>query len=156
MENQQQQNEIFGLQFDEQAKNNIWTMARWAIISVLASIAGYLLEIVAFIKQQFQPSPFTDPDFELSGLLKAGVTGGGIIGLLFSIMLGLLLCYFLYRFSLKAKQGIEKNEMVSMNESFANFKNYFLVTGILTIVVMVFVVLILFIAFAVGLGSLAG
>ena len=56
IENQEQQKEIFGLQFDEKAKSTIWTMARWAMISVIVTVAGYFVDIMAFVIQFFKPT----------------------------------------------------------------------------------------------------
>lgn len=151
-DNQEQQKEIFGLQFDEKAKSTIWAMARWAIISVIVTVAGYFVDIMSFIIQLFKPTVEL-PANEFSGLLRIGMTGGGIISLLFSIMIGLVFCYFLYRFAIKAKQGIEKNDTSSMIESFSNFKNYFLISGILTILAVVFLVFLLFVLVLMGIGT---
>jgi hypothetical protein len=153
MDNLEPQKDLFtGLQFDEKAKSNIWTMARWAVISVIVTIFGYLLDIAGFIKQIMNPVAEI-PDSDFSGLLRIGMTGGGIVSLLFTIMIGLVFCYFLYRFAIKAKQGIEKNDTASMIESFTNFKNYFLVSGIFAILAIVFVGFVMFVLLVIGAGT---
>jgi hypothetical protein len=140
MENEQQTPNLFELQFDEGAKSNVLTMARWAMIIVLTSVVGYLLTIVKYFKQKSQLDAMmgdSEYDFQKSYASTAQTTG--LVTIIISVLIGLLVTYFLYQFSAKAKSGMESMNSYDVNVGFANFKNYFLVIGILVILAMIFV-----------------
>ena len=61
------------------------------------------------------------------------------ISVLFSIGVGLLVTYFLYKFASNARKGMETMSSYHVNIGFSNFKSYFLVIGILMILAIVLV-----------------
>ena len=75
----------------------------------------------------------------------------GLAGVIISVLIGLLVTYFLYMFASKAKKGMEGLSEYDVNIGFANFKNYFLVIGILVIIGLVF-----FLFAMIAVGTLAG
>lgn len=72
----------------------------------------------------------------------------GILGLVYIVIA--VLYYFpiiyLYRFSIRMKQGISSNDLPSITAGFSNLKSLFKFMGIFTIVILSFYLLILLIA----------
>lgn len=147
MENQNQQTEVFSLQFDETAKYNLRTMARWSIIIVITVVAGYLVGIIDYFQTKNRVS--VQPEFNEdtgTGNFSVVLDSGNIVMLLLPILVGLLLCYFLYRFSVKSKNGVENMDLGELNQGLVSLKNYFMALGILSIIVIVLVFIILLFA----------
>jgi len=138
MENQEQQSPgLFELQFDENAKSSVKTMATWGMIIVITSLVGYVLAIVKYIKQKNDiESVFNSEDFG-GGSSMMRTSGPNLVSVVISVLIGCLVTYFLYMFASKAKKGMEGMSEYDVNVGFANFKNYFLVIGILLIIVLV-------------------
>ena len=140
MENEQQTPNLFDLQFDENAKSSVLTMARWALIIATTSVVGYILTIVKYFKQKSDMQAMMggeEYDFQTTYTSTAQTTG--LVTIIITVLIGLLVTYFLYQFSAKAKSGMESMNSYDVNVGFANFKNYFLVIGILVILAMIFV-----------------
>ena len=140
MENDQQTQGLFELQFDESAKSSVITMARWALIIVITSVIGYILTLVKYFKQKSEMQAMMggeEYDFQSSYVSTAQTTG--LVTIIITVLIGLLITYFLYQFSSKAKSGMESMSSYEVNVGFANFKNYFLVIGILMILGIIFV-----------------
>lgn len=141
MENQEQQNDIFGLQFDENAKSTIKTITSWAMIIVVCSLVGYVLAFIKYFKEKKAlESMVGSEEFGSSSLIGASSTSN-LAGIIISVIVGLLITYFLYQFASKTKKGVETLSQNDVIQGFANFRNYFLTIGIVAIIVIVFVLI---------------
>jgi len=133
MENQEQTPDLFELQFDENAKSKIITMTKWSLVIVLTSLVGYVLAIAKYFKQKSELGNLSQSQGAEISYSFGTATSGNLFSIIISIIVGLLLTYFLYQFSSKTKKGIEIMSQYEINIGFKNFKNYFLVIGILCI-----------------------
>jgi hypothetical protein len=139
MENDQQTQGLFELQFDESARSSVTTMSRWALVIVITSVVGYILTIVKYFKQKSEMQAMMNGEYDFQGSYAATTATTGLVTIIITILIGLLVAYFLYQFSSKAKSGMESMSSYEVNIGFANFKNYFLVIGILMILAIIFV-----------------
>ena len=138
MENSEQQpSNLFELQFDENAKSSVLTMTRWAMVMVICSILGYVLTLAKYFWEKSRVNSFLESDDESYSNFRT-IQTTGLVSIIISVLIGLLVTYFLYQFSSKAKRGMETMNSYDVNIGFANFKNYFLVIGILAIIVIGF------------------
>lgn len=139
MENQEQSPALFEMQFDENAKSIVLTTVKWAMIIVITSLVGYVVAIIAFFRAKSQVTAMSEGegyDFQSS---YRTVETTSFISVLFSIGVGLLVTYFLYKFASNARKGMETMSSYHVNIGFSNFKSYFLVIGILMILAIVLV-----------------
>jgi hypothetical protein len=144
MENQEQTLGLFELQFDESAKSKIITMTKWSLVIVITSLAGYVLGIAKYFKQKSELGNLSQSEGAEISYSFGNTTSSNLFSIIISIIVGLLLTYFLYQFSSKTKKGIETMSQYEINIGFKNFKNYFLVIGILCILGIVFGGFVLF------------
>ena len=153
MENQEQQSPALSeLQFDENAKSSVKTMATWAMVIVITSLVGYVLAIAKYFKQKNEmESVFNSEDLGGSSSMMRTVGTAGLFSTVISVLIGLLVTYFLYMFATKAKKGMEGLSEYDVNIGFTNFKNYFLVIGILVIIALV-----IFLFAMIAIGTMAG
>lgn len=135
---QQNETSIFNeLNIDNQARQHIQTMATWAMIVAVIAVIGYLLNII----QLFAPKPEL-PSEGFGGYLKTMTTGSsGMFSTIVSVGIGLVVNYFLYKFSSEAKNGLAGMNQQSFNSSFRNLKNYFMIISVFVIIACVIVLL---------------
>lgn len=152
MENQDQRSDIFGLQFDEPAKNSIKTMTTWAMIMVVVTLLSVILSFVEYFKTRRQIDALAG-EYEFGGGRFSSIAkGGSLAGIVISTLISLLLCYFLYQFSTRSKSGIDGMNTTELNKGLAGLKNYFLTTGILIIIIMAFLLIALLFVGSMGAG----
>lgn len=145
MENQNFNKEVFSVRFDEESRMNIKTMASWAMIIVITSLAGYVLSIISYAKNKQDAMEVYESMEDVGfGRIFKYASQGNITQLILSILVGLLLVYFLYQFSTRAKKGVETLDPVELNSGLAGLKNYFMAMGIISIIViaLIFIALI--------------
>jgi hypothetical protein len=149
---QQNQNSLFNdLNIDSQAKQHIKTMATWAMIVAVIAVIGYLLNII----QLFAPQPPELSSEGFGGYLKNMTTGSsGVVSTIISVGIGLIVNYFLFKFSSEARNGLEGMNQQLFNSSFRNLKNYFMIISVFVIIGFVFVLLGLLYVVFIAQGSL--
>jgi hypothetical protein len=127
MEQTNQDTSLFDLKIDETSKDLLRKIATWAMVVVVTSLIGYVAQIiqVAIAKNQ---------TVEYEGFKFSERSKSNIGSTVFSIVVGLLLTYFLYQFASLSKKGVDAVSQPDLNKSFANLKYYFMVTGILIII----------------------
>src|SRR5687768_17603402 len=149
MENQEQTS-VFGLQLDESTKNNLRTMASWALIIVVTTLIKYVVGFVQYFKEKNEfASSYTEENgySDTFGEADRETLPFLIIG----TIIGLLLCYFLYKFSDLTKKGIDTHNQVSLNDGIGHLRNYFLTLGIVAIIVIaLFLIGMLFFSTMIG------
>jgi uncharacterized membrane protein len=138
-EQEKQSSDLFSeMELDPMAKQYIRSMASWAMIIVVVSVIGYVLTIIDL----FRAKPIVNSRSEGFDMGIAERMGGSdIFASLFSIAIGLLINFFLFRFATQARAGVEGSDQSQLNKSFGNLKAYFMACSIILIIVFVLVVL---------------
>ncbi len=132
---EQPQTSLFSseLKIDETAKNHIRSMASWIMIIVTVAVIGYAINILGLFSNKNIVMPRTE------GFGSSLITDSNSPGqVLFSVIIGLLLNYFLFRFASGAKSALNGMNQAQMASSFRSLKIYFVITSILLILVTLF------------------
>jgi hypothetical protein len=152
MENQDQPEIIhnaldnfFNLSFDANAREQLKQISLWAKICSLSAFAGYIISLVVAIFGHKDYSMEAE-GFSFGGYIRSGTSIGGV---LFTILAGGIINYFLYRFAAEIGQGVQSMDNMKLNTGFNNLRIYFKIFGIILIIVFSLVVLL----FLVGLIS---
>lgn len=129
-------NSLFDLSIDETAKDHLRRICSWTLVIVITAVIGY---VVAIIKA-FMPKTQV---VQSEGFGASLNTGQGIGSVIFGIIIGLLVNYFLYQFANLTKKGINGMSQTDLNAGFYNLKIYFVIISVLVIIVLAFVLLFL-------------
>lgn len=135
-------NDLFGdLTFDHTAREYIRSLAKWAMVIVVVAVIGYAISLVeAFTAPEIAPVRSEGFDFGLK------MTSADKTGTIITIIIGLLLNLFLFRFATQARTGLNGFNQSALNNSFNSLKIYFMITVILCILVVVVVLGIVMLA----------
>jgi len=129
-------NSLFDLSIDETAKDHLRRICSWTMVIVITAVIGY---VVAIIKA-FMPKTQV---VQSEGFGVSLSTGQGIGSVIFGIIIGLLINYFLYQFANLTKKGVNGMSQTDLNAGFYNLKIYFVIISVLVIIVLAFVLLFL-------------
>ena len=129
-------NSLFDLSIDETAKDHLRRICSWTLVIVITAVIGY---VVAIIKA-FMPKTQV---VQSEGFGVSLSTGQGIGSVIFWIIIGLLINYFLYQFANLTKKGVNGMSQTDLNAGFYNLKIYFVIISVLVIIVLAFVLLFL-------------
>jgi magnesium-transporting ATPase (P-type) len=132
MEQPGHEKSLFGLQIDEKAKEHLRKMASWAIVIVIVAIAGYLISIFTFISTKSSVT-------QREGFSISGGSTKNLSGLVLQVVIGLLICYFLFQFANFAKKGVDNSSQPDIEKSFSNLKIYFAFIGVLLLIALILV-----------------
>ena len=140
----EQQNDLFSqeIKIDGTAKMHIRSLASWAMVIVVVTVFGYVLNILELIMNPGEPVVTQTEGFTASFLSGEKSVGGTII----TIMIGLVINYFLYRFASTIVSSINGISQEKFSNSFRNLKIYFAITTILMILLLL-ILLIAILAF---------
>ena len=133
---QNTENSLFDLSIDETAKDHLRRICSWTLVIVITAVIGY---VVAIIKA-FMPKTQV---VQSEGFGASLNTGQGIGSVIFGIIIGLLINYFLYQFANLTKKGVNGMSQTDLNAGFYNLKIYFVIISVLVIIVLAFVLLFL-------------
>src|SRR5688572_10312580 len=136
MEQQQQSADLFStpIRIDDTARRTINSLAQWAMIVVTTAVIGYVVTII----QALTSSPVTETTSEgFSTYMRLGASQG-IGSALFGVIIGLLINYFLYRFSVQSRKSIAASDVDQLGGSFRNLKIYFIIITIFMIIISLF------------------
>jgi len=133
---QNTENSLFDLSIDETAKDHLRRICSWTMVIVITAVIGY---VVAIIKA-FMPKTQV---VQSEGFGVSLSTGQGIGSVIFGIIIGLLINYFLYQFANLTKKGVNGMSQTDLNAGFYNLKIYFVIISVLVIIVLAFVLLFL-------------
>ena len=135
---------------DTMAKQYIRSIATWAMVIVVCSVIGYVLNIVDLFRAKPPVSAFRRSEgFDLDFAERFG--GSSVFSTMLVIAIGMLMNYFLFRFASQARAGIDGVDQAKLNAGFRNLKAYFMAFTIILIIVFVCVLLLS----AVGIAGLA-
>ena len=128
---------LFTLRINENTKTQLRGAAVVAGIAAILSLVNSILSLVGtFLERKtvYRYEGFGEARLETS-------TGGNIAGSIISLVISLLLFYFLNKFASKTKQGLNANNSQLINEGLAGLSAYFVTLGILLIIVLIFVLI---------------
>ena len=134
MEQQDTSNSLFDLSIDETAKDHLRRICSWTMIIVITAVIGY---VVAIIKA-FMPKAQVIQSEGFGVSVGAGQNLGSVI---FGIIIGLLINYFLYQFANLTKKGVNGMSQTDLNTGFYNLKIYFVIISIMVIIALAIVLL---------------
>ena len=138
-EQQNQSSDLFNeMGIDPMAKQYIRSMASWAMVIVVVAVIGYVLSIIDLFRTKTVPFSRSE-GFDMGFTQRIG--GSDMFGTFFSIAIGLLVNFFLFRFATQAKAGVDGLDQSALNKSFSNLKAYFMACSIILIIVFVLVLL---------------
>ena len=121
---EQNNSEIFNLSVTPSLRNNMVTIVTWA---KLCAICGFIS----------------------GGLsLVSGIKGDNLFGSIISTAIGVFLNILLLNFATKLSLALNTNDEGTLVESFSNLRRYYLITGILMIIVSVIILISLVALFA--------
>jgi len=136
MEQQDTSNSLFDLSIDETAKDHLRRICSWTMVIVITAVIGYVVAIIKALMPKAQV-------IQSEGFGASLNTGQGIGSVIFGIIIGLLVNYFLYQFANLTKKGINGMSQTDLNAGFYNLKIYFVIISVLVIIVLAFVLLFL-------------
>lgn len=133
MEQQPSNEPLFGLQVDYDSGNMFTEATKWAkFLAIIGFIFIGIFALTLALAGAAMVQGFSTYMPELAGF------GGLIIGIFILI---LLICTYLtillFRFTALVKQGIETQNQVTFNSGLKNLKNYFLIYGVFTLILLV-------------------
>jgi len=131
--------DLFGdLSFDHTAKQYIRSIASWAMVIVVIALISYAISLFqAFSAREYITSKTEGFDFGI----KAAT--GDKTGTIITIIIGLLVNIFLFRFASQAKAGLNGLNQTSLNNAFNSLKIYFIILSILCILFFLIIILAL-------------
>ena len=131
---QDAENSLFDLSIDETAKDHLRKICSWAMIIVIVAVIGY---VVAIIKALMPKAQLVQSE----GFGVSVSAGQGVGSVIFGVIIGLLINYFLYQFSNLTKKGVNGMSQTDLNAGFYNLKIYFVIISVLVIIALAFVLL---------------
>jgi small-conductance mechanosensitive channel len=134
MEQQDTSNSLFDLSIDETAKDHLRRICSWTIVIVITAVIGYVVAIIKALTPKAQV--IQSEGFGVS--VGAGQNLGSVI---FGIIIGLLINYFLYQFANLTKKGVNGMSQTDLNAGFYNLKIYFVIISIIVIIALAIVLL---------------
>jgi small-conductance mechanosensitive channel len=134
MEQQDASNSLFDLSIDETAKDHLRRICSWTMVIVITAVIGYVVAIIKALMPKAQV--IQSEGFGVS--VGAGQNLGSVI---FGIIIGLLINYFLYQFANLTKKGVNGMSQTDLNAGFYNLKIYFVIISIMVIIALAIVLL---------------
>jgi len=137
MENQELN--LFSLRVDETSKVNIKNIVTWVTVLVICNLVGLVVTIYGLLR----PTP--KAVFSESGdyTYRPVRSGENVVGVMIGLIISIVLLVFLYNFIRYAKQGVERSNMADISKGFFNLKNYFLVIGVLCVLMILLLLITL-------------
>ena len=134
METTSSSQSIFNLKIDSTARQHLLVMASWAMIIFITALIKYVFSIIEYINLKNQL------DYHAGGVYMSS-RGSTLFGVIFTIIIGLLINYFLFQFSSLTKKGINNLSQADLNRGLSNLKAFFNIIGVLMIIFLAFAAL---------------
>jgi len=125
---------LFELSIDETAKDHLQKICSWTMIIVITAVIGYVIAIIKVLMPKTQV-------VQSEGFGVSVGAGQGLGGVIFVIIIGLLVNYFLYQFTNLTKKGVNGMSQTDLNAGFYNLKIYFVIISVIVIIVLAIVLL---------------
>ncbi len=136
MENSTSDKSLFDLSFDENVKQSLKGAATWGGIAAIVSLIGSILGLVNYFVEKGKESRYGGNSLEEMQLQQAANTGG-LVSVVITLLIGIILFYFLNKFSRSAKAGVDTNDHYLINEGLGSLSTYFKFIGVLLIIILV-------------------
>ena len=137
MENSTSDKSLFDLSFDENVKQSLKGAATWGGLAAIVSLIGSILGLVNYFVEKGKESRYGGNSLEEMQIQQAANTGG-FVSVVITLIIGIILFYFLNKFSRSAKAGIDTNDHYLINEGLGSLSTYFKFIGVLLIIILVF------------------
>ncbi|HMR91898.1 MAG TPA: hypothetical protein PKC69_06275 [Chitinophagaceae bacterium] len=127
------------LKMDATAKNHLKGIATWAMIVVVTAVLGYIVTIA---------DTFLSPAYQV-GRMREGFTASvafgqkSMTGAIIQTVIGLIIHFFLYRFCVLISQSVRAMDQDKTGAAFRNLKIYFAITGVISVIVALAVLILL-------------
>lgn len=128
------------VKMDDTTISHLKTIVSWAMLIVAVTVMGYVLNIVELFTGSREVVTSGSEGF--SGPQISTSRGGDIPGTIISIMIGLFINYFLYRFATITGRSVKTTSPDLLGDGFRQLRIYFLISSIFMIL-FVLVMLIL-------------
>lgn len=147
---QNQDSSLFGLNVDQAGRAHLAEAARWArFLAIVGFVFCALIVLVGLffgslmgtLSGRYGGNPYGDVT------ATPGLTAVMAIYYVVVALIYFFPCLFLFRFATKMKLSLASNDQEVLNTSFQNLKATFRYMGIVTIVMLVFVILAFLVAF---------
>ena len=136
MENSNSDKSLFDLSFDENVKQSLKGAATWGGLAAIVSLIGSILGLVNYFVEKGKESRYGGNSLEEMQIQQAANTGG-FVSVVITLIIGIILFYFLNKFSRSAKAGIDTNDHYLINEGLGSLSTYFKFIGVLLIIILV-------------------
>ncbi len=135
------QQDIFSneLKIDAAARMQIRGLASWAMVIVVVTVVGYALNIIELVIGNNNTEALVQPE-GFSAKILAGQQD--VTGTVITILVGLTVNYFLYRFARLVNTGIAGMSAEKLGRSFRNLKIYFAITSIFMMLVLLLLLIV--------------
>jgi hypothetical protein len=133
MENHNQDNSFLKVTFDDNAREQLKTIALWAKICAICAFISYAIALIVAFLGRTRTTTYGDENAVVASTTKAAAIAGAVI----SAVIGYAINYFLYRFATDTKQGLDGIDQVKLNEGLLNLKTYFKILGIILLIVLI-------------------
>jgi hypothetical protein len=150
MENYQtEESSLFSMNFDDNTKQQMKGAATVGGIAAIIYIASAALGLVNYFVQRTRPTPIILEGFGNSNMSRSG---DNIIWTMISFVVAIVLFYFLNRFSMRIKNGINGSSPAEVTEGLGALANYFKTIGVLLIIAIgLFTLAIVVVVLAAGM-----
>ena len=125
------------ISFDQTARQHLRNIIKWSMIIVVVSVTGYVISLV----QVFFSRPDTMPSAE-GFVRELALTGEDTFSTILSVIVGLAVNFFLYRFASNAKAALDGMDQNKLGKSFGNLKSYFIIMAVLFIIAFAAIILV--------------
>src|SRR5438034_11176521 len=144
---QNQDSSLFGLTIDSNSRNHLSTAASWAkFLAIMGFIVCGLIIIVGIFAGSIFETMSTR--YERFGNPEINARGFGAIAAVVYILIAILYffpCLFLFNFASRMKIALLSSDEEKLNSSFQNLNKTFRYMRVLTIIILSFYILVLFI-----------
>lgn len=140
MDNQNTNSSLFELTVNENLKNSLRGAGVWAgIVGILTLINSILGFVQYFMLKNKAPRYQQFEGFDAGYSSQSG--SASIFSAIISLVISTLIFYFLNRFSSQTKNGVNGNNPDMVSSGFQGLSSYFILTGVIIILVLVFLLL---------------
>ncbi len=137
MENESTRSSLFDLSFNDLTQQALARLARIAGVAAVLSLIVAIASILGSVVQLLRPARVRLEEF---GEVYKGSDDkwSELAGSVLTLILFVVLFYYLKRFSDRAKKALNTNDQGSLNEGLSSLATYFKIIGVLLIIGIVF------------------
>jgi small-conductance mechanosensitive channel len=140
MEYQNTNQSLFDLNFNENLKTQLRGAAVWGGIAAILALASTVIGLVrAFMEKNNPPAAYRIEGFG-DATMKAQNTGN-IFSAVISLIVSIVLFYFLNRFATQTKTGLNGNNPELISNGLGGLSSYFITIGVIVILCLVLLLL---------------